>query len=102
MTEYLQYAYVFVWALLAILTFIIGIKQGKYGFVLSGFFVFMTVWYALNSFGGIDMFSGALGIVFRVIAVACLVGAVVLLYFERKKRLAGNDSNTSSDEDTEQ
>ncbi len=99
MTEYLQYAYVFVWAALAVLSFIIGFKQGKYGFILSAFFVFMTVWYALNSFGGLEMFEGTLGIVFKCIAVACLAGAVALLFFERKKRNQQAEEATENQKD---
>lgn len=100
MSEYLQYAYVFVWAALAVLTFIIGIKQDIYAFVLSLFFVFMTVWYALNSFGGIAMFEGALGIAFRCIAVAFLA-VVAYMYFRKKKSKAAQSDEISDDSNEE-
>lgn len=96
-SEYLQYAYVFVWGILAVLTFIIGIKQGLYAFVMSAFFVFMTVWYALNSFGNIPMFEGTLGIIFKCIAIAFLA-AVILMYFHSKKK---NRTKSSSDDNEE-
>lgn len=96
MSEYLQYAYVFVWGALAVLTFIIGKKQDLYYFVLSLFFVFMTVWYALNSFGGIAMFEGALGIAFRCIALLFLA-AVVFVYFLRKKSKAAQSNENTDD-----
>ncbi len=95
MSEYLQYAYVFVWGILAVLTFIIGVKQGVYAFVMSAFFVFMTVWYALNSFGNIPMFEGMLGIIFKCVATAFLA-AVIVMYFHSKKK---SRSENCSDDD---
>lgn len=81
----MQYAYVFLWAALAVLLFAAGFKQGAFAFVMSGFFVFMTVWYALRAFGGYPMFDGTLGVVFR-----CVLGAflalIILVYFLSKRR----------------
>ena len=51
MTDFLQYGAVALWAVLAVLTFIIGRKQGAVGYMLSVFFVFMAVWYGLRAFG---------------------------------------------------
>lgn len=74
MNEFLQNLYVFLWAVLALLTFIIGVKQkAVYAFVVSAFFIFMTVWYALNTFAGYKMFEGSLGIVFKVVLVVALI-----------------------------
>ena len=96
-SEYLQYAYVFVWGILAVLTFIIGIKQGVNAFVMSAFFVFMTVWYALNSFGNIPMFDGTLGIIFKCVATAFLA-VVIVMYFHSKKKSRSKDSSDDSEE----
>lgn len=82
MTDFMQTIYVILWGVLALLTFAIGIKQkAPYAYVISAFFVFMTVWYALDTYSGMDMFAGTFGIVFKVVLVIVLVlfvGAYVL------------------------
>lgn len=82
MTDFMQTIYVILWGVLALLTFAIGIKQKTaYAFVISACFVFMTVWYALDAYSGMDMFAGTFGIVFKVVLVIVLVlfvGAYVL------------------------
>lgn len=82
MTDFMQTIYVILWGVLTLLTFAIGIKQkAPYAFVISAFFVFMTVWYALDAYSGMDMFAGTLGIVFKVVLVIVLVlfvGAYIL------------------------
>ena len=86
MTDFLQNVYVILWGALALLTFAIGIKQkAAYAFVISAFFVFMTVWYALDTYSGIDMFAGTFGIVFKVVLVAVLA-LFVGFYFLSKRR----------------
>ena len=82
----MQTIYVILWGVLALLTFAVGIKQkAAYAFVISAFFVFMTVWYALDTYSGMDMFAGALGIVFKVVLVAVLA-LFVGFYFLSKRR----------------
>ena len=82
MTDFLQNVYVILWGVLALLTFAVGIKQkAPYAFVISAFFVFMTVWYALDTYSGIDMFAGTWGIVYKVVLgifLVLIVGAYIL------------------------
>ena len=78
----MQTIYVILWGVLALLTFAVGIKQkAAYAFVISAFFVFMTVWYALDTYSGIDMFAGTWGIVYKVVLgifLVLIVGAYIL------------------------
>ncbi len=85
MGEFLQYAYVFLWAILAILMFATGFKQGAFAFVLSLFFVFMTVWYALRAFGNYPMFEGTLGLVFRCV-LGGFLALLILVYILSKRK----------------
>ena len=86
MTDFMQNVYVILWGVLALLTFAVGIKQkAPYAFVISAFFVFMTVWYALDTYSGTDMFAGTFGIVFKVVLVAVLA-LFVGFYFLSKRR----------------
>lgn len=86
MTEFMQYAYVFLWAALAVLTFFIGRREGLYGYLLSLFFVFMTVWYGLRAFTNLPVFDGVWGIVFRGVALAFLAVVVVIWIRSRRNR----------------
>lgn len=82
MSDFMQNIYVILWGVLALLTFAFGIKQkAAYAFVISTYFVFMTVWYALDVYSGIVMFAGALGIVYKVVLgifLVLFVGAYIL------------------------
>ena len=89
MTDFLQNIYVILWGALALLTFAIGIKQkAAYAFVISAFFVFMTVWYALDAYSGIVMFTGTFGIVYKVVLGIFLV-LIVGAYILSKRRGSG-------------
>lgn len=62
-------------------------KKARF-FVLHhrGFFSFMTVWYAMNSFSGIAMFDGVLGIVFKCVVGAFLLGFVLIYVIGKLKK----------------
>lgn len=87
MSDFLQNIYVYLWAALAVFMLGISIKyKGStraMGFVLTLFFVFMTVWYGLRTFGGFAMFDGALGITFKVILGVFLAGLVIIYLVSR-------------------
>ena len=82
MTDFMQNVYVILWGVLALLTFAVGIKQKTpYAFIISACFVFMTVWYALDAYSGIVMFTGTFGIVYKVVLgifLVLIVGAYIL------------------------
>ena len=84
--EFLQYATVFLWAALAVLVLVVGRKEGLLAYVMAGFFVFMTVWYALRAFGGFPMFDGVLGIVFRCALGVFAVALGLVWFFKRRNR----------------
>ena len=94
MNDFLQNAYVFLWAVLALLMFFAGRKQGPIAYVLSIFFVFMTVWYALRAFGGLPMFEGTLSIVFRCV-LGVFLALLVLVYLISKRRKYKNDDTNN-------
>jgi hypothetical protein len=86
MGDFLQYLYVILWGVLAVLMFLTGRKQGALAYVLAIFFVFMTAWYGLRAFAGYAMFDGALGIVFKCVLGAFLVGFVATYFVSKHKR----------------
>ena len=83
--DFLQYFYVILWAALAVLMFFTGRKQGAFAYMLSGFFVFMTIWYGLDAFSDYNMFEGVMSLVFRGVMLVFLV-LFILVYFLLKKK----------------
>ena len=85
MGEFLQNMYVWLWAALAILMIIVGIKyrhehQGLLAVLMAVFFIFMTVWY------GLPTFEGTLNIIFRCILGGFLVALGLIYWFIRKRK----------------
>ncbi len=72
--DVMQYFYVFLWAALAVMTVIVGRKEGLLAVIIASFFVFMAVWYGIRAFGNVPMFEGVLDIVFK-----CVLGAFAVL-----------------------
>lgn len=106
MSDFMQNAYVFLWAALAVLMFALAIKQkssdtdeGKkealLGFILGIFFVFMTVWYGLRAFCGFKMFEGTLSVVFKCVIAAFLLLLVAIYVIKRlkDKKASQNDED---------
>ena len=89
--DFLQYFYVILWVLLAVLMFFTGRKQGAFAYLLSGFFVFMTIWYGLDAFSPYNMFEGVLSIIFRCTMIVFLVLLVAVYFLLKKKNI--NDDN---------
>lgn len=86
MTSFLEHFYVILWAVLAVLCFLIGRKQGAAGYLLSVFFVFMTVWYGLRAFWGLEVFEGVPGHIFRGVLVVFLAVIVAVWYRSKKSQ----------------
>lgn len=91
MSDFMQYAYVFLWAALAVLTFFIGRRQGVFGYLLSLFFVFMAIWYGLRAFGNLPVFEGIPGYVFRGFLIGFLI-VIVYIWWRSKKNAPQNES----------
>lgn len=89
MSDFIQNIYVYLWGVLAILMFAVAAKNrktfGAMALVLALFFVFMTVWYGLRTFGGYEMFEGSLGIIFRVVMGVFLIFLIIAYLIYRKK-----------------
>ena len=61
--ETIKNFYFILWAIIALYMFVSAKKLGSLCYIIGGFFSLMTVWYEMNSFSGIAMFDGVLGIV---------------------------------------
>ncbi len=96
MADFLQYGYVVLWAALAALTFFIGRKQGLIGYLLSVFFVFMAVWYGLRAFGGLPVFEGVPGYIFRGLLILFLL-VIVYIWWRSRKTDATNKTEDQNE-----
>lgn len=92
MTDFLQYVYVFVWGILAVLMFFTGRKHGAFAYVLSLFFLYMGVWYGLEAFLGLPMFDGAFSIIFRCVLAVFLILMIGVCIVAKHKKFQ-NDAN---------
>ena len=91
MGEFLQNMYVWLWAALAILMIIVGIKyrhehQGLLAVLMAVFFIFMTVWYGLRTFAEKKKKEGTENIIFRCVLSGFLVALGFIYWFIRKRK----------------
>ncbi|MEE1262683.1 hypothetical protein [Ruminococcus sp.] len=96
---FLQYFYVFLWAALAVLCFFIGRKIGLAGYLLTLFFVFMTIWYGLEAFAGLPVFDGVMGHVFRGVLLVFLIIIVFIWYRGRRAQIMSQNKTVPHAED---
>ena len=91
MSELWQNGAVFLWAALAVFVFISGRRQGAAAYLLTAFFVFMAVWYGLRSFGGLPVFDGIYGWIFRGVILVFLAAIVFVWYKGRNSGADGGE-----------
>jgi membrane associated rhomboid family serine protease len=84
--ETIKSFYFILWAIIALYMFVSAKKLGSLCYIIGGFFSFMTVWYAMNSFSGIAMFDGVLGIVFKCVVGAFLLGFALIYVIGKLKK----------------
>ena len=83
--SFLNYAYVFLWAALAVMVAVVGRKEGLLALVMAAFFVFITGWYGIRAFGGVAMFDGTLGVIFKCVLGAFALAMALIWITKRRK-----------------
>ena len=96
MTAFMQYTYVFLWAALAVLMFFVGRKYGLYGYLLSIFFAVLTIWYGLRAFGGLPVFEGVPGYIFRGMLIVFLIVIIYIWWRSRKSSTQKKNEETAA------
>lgn len=90
------YVYSALWFILAIYTFYHAVKNYRFLFLISGFFVFMGGWYLADELlTGIDLFSGVYGYIYKGVAIAVLIVCVVI-YLRRRSRQPDAQDNDNA------
>ncbi len=97
MDAFSGYVYTALWFVVAIYMAYLAIKHSKFFFVLSGFFLFMSVWYLINELTpDIDMFAGTYQWIFRAVAM-CILIVIIIAYIIYKKSVKNEDSSEKTD-----
>lgn len=88
MDAFTGYIYSAMWLIIAVYLFFTAIKESKFFFLLSGFFLFLSGWYLADELiTTVDLFSGVYSWIFRGVALAVLVISAIAYLKYRKKRL---------------
>lgn len=80
------YIYATVWLILAAYLFYMAVKESRFFFLLSAFFVFLGVWAFVNELTAVDLMAGVYGWIYRGVAVVVLILCIVRYYFYKKNR----------------
>ncbi len=90
--------YAIMWLLIALFLFNMGRKDSKLYTIFSLYFLFDAVWWFVSYFVQADMFSGALGWVFKGVTIFFLaVGVVYYVLVETKRK--GDVPKVDADDD---
>lgn len=80
-----SYVYVALWYILAAYLFYIAVKESRFFFVLSGFFIFLGTWALVDVFIETDLMGGVYGWIYRGVAIVVLIVCAVWYYLSRKR-----------------
>lgn len=81
-----SYIYVVLWYILAAYLFYAALKDSRFFFVLSGFFVFLGTWALVDIIIETDLMSGVYGWIYRGAAILVLILCAVKYYLTKKQR----------------
>ena len=80
------YLYTAVWFAIAGYVLYTAIRRNRQPilFILSGFMVFMGIWELIDTLSAADMKSGALGWIYRGVAVLALIACLIWFFLSRR------------------
>ncbi|MBE6824523.1 MAG: hypothetical protein E7513_04175 [Ruminococcaceae bacterium] len=97
MDTYTPYVYTALWLILSIYMFYIALKNSKFFFVLSGFFLFLSGWYLADELlTDINLFEGTYVWIYRSVAIVVLI-ACAFAYLKYRKSVANQENNTQDE-----
>lgn len=87
MDAYSGYIYAALWLIIAVYLFIQAVKETKFLFFLSAYFLFMSGWYLCDELiSSVNLFEGIYSWIFRGVAVVVLLVCVIVYFSHRSKR----------------
>jgi hypothetical protein len=106
----MDYFYAIMWFVVALILIFSVSKENKIFYLVGGFFIYLGVWWLLNAATEMDMFSGTLGVAFKIVVGAALV--LLSLFFAKnysaelkrekeRKRAEAENEDRNNDENEE-
>jgi len=80
-----SYIYVILWYVLAAYLFYWAIKESRFLFILSGFFIFLGTWALVDIFVETDLMAGVWGWIYRGVAILVLILCIIRYYLSKKR-----------------
>lgn len=96
MGSFTEYMYFALWAILTVYMLFQVKRIGPVCLIAVALFAFMTTWEGLRVFGGIAIYDGVMGIVFRCVAGGFLA-VFVLIYILSKIRRNKSDKSDKAE-----
>ena len=93
------YVYSVLWLIIAVMLFLRFRKENKVVYLLSCYFVFLSVWWFLDPFvHGLNLMDGMYVWILRL--VSAFVLSISLLLYIRERSIHNNDSAQNSEQNT--
>ena len=90
------FVYAALWLVLAGLLYFRFRRQSKVVYPLTAYFLFLSIWCAVNEFVSVDILHGIYGWILRGVS-AVMLGLCLIVYHTERKRSAGQE-NTEPEE----
>lgn len=79
------YIYIVLWYLLAAYLFYMALRESRFFFILSGFFIFLGTWALVDVLIDTDLMAGVYGWIYRITAIVVLILCFLKYYFSKKQ-----------------
>lgn len=91
------FVYAGLWLVLAALLFFRFRSQSKVVYLLTIYFLFLSIWWAVNEFISVDILNGFYGWILRGVS-AVMLGLCLVVYYSERKRSELHKSTEQEDE----
>ncbi len=89
------YVYAVIWLIIAVMLFLRFRKENKVVYLLSLYFVFLSVWWFLDEFiAGLNLLDGSYTWLLRIVSAVVLVISAIVYILDRKNHITANNEQT--------
>lgn len=81
----MNYFYALIWFFVGLFLIARLARENRMFYLIGGFFLYLSVWWTVGAATGMNLFIGIPGVIFRVVAVAVLVGSCVIMALRLRK-----------------
>ena len=92
------YVYSALWLIIAVMLFFRFRKENKVVYLLSLYFIFLSVWWFIDEFvAGINLMDGTYVWILRLVSAVMLTICLIIYLFERKRQVNDSANNTETE-----